>query len=81
MIVYDTLLRWPRSSLTPFTRFFSRITATRSNPCSSARHWGALNQEHMDRTRTTDRSGIIRASMLLFALLAIASFALARVAW
>ena len=35
----------------------------------------------MDRTRTTDRSGIIRASMLLFALLAIASFALARVAW
>jgi hypothetical protein len=35
----------------------------------------------MDRTRTPDRSLLIRTSMLLFALLAIASFALARVAW
>jgi hypothetical protein len=34
----------------------------------------------MDRTRTTDRSGLIRVSMLLFALLAVVSFALARVA-
>lgn len=32
----------------------------------------------MDRTRTTDRSNLIRTSMLLFALLAIVSFALAR---
>lgn len=33
----------------------------------------------MDRTRTTDRTVLIRTSMLLFALLAIASFALAGV--
>jgi len=33
----------------------------------------------MDRTRTTDRTALIRSSMLLFALLAIVSFALARV--
>lgn len=33
----------------------------------------------MDRTRNSDRSALIRTSMLLFALLAVASFALARV--
>ena len=31
------------------------------------------------KTRTSDRSALIRTSMLLFALLAVASFALARV--
>lgn len=34
---------------------------------------------HMDRSRTTDRTALIRTSMLLFALLAAASFALAGV--
>ncbi len=35
----------------------------------------------MERTQTKDRSLIIRASMVAFALLAIVSFALARVPW
>lgn len=35
----------------------------------------------MERTRQADRSQLIRASMLLFAVLAIVSFALARVPW
>jgi hypothetical protein len=34
----------------------------------------------MDRTRPADRSNLIRLSMLLFAVLAIASFALASLA-
>ena len=34
----------------------------------------------MDRSRSVSRSNLIRTSMLLFALLAIVSFALARVA-
>lgn len=36
---------------------------------------------NMERTRPADRSSLIRLSMLLFSILAIASFALARVAW
>ncbi|MFZ1333050.1 MAG: hypothetical protein WAR83_12715, partial [Flavobacteriales bacterium] len=35
----------------------------------------------MERTQTKDRSLIIRTSMVAFALLAIVSFALARVPW
>ena len=35
----------------------------------------------MDRTRSASRNALIRTSMLLFALLAIVSFALAHVAW
>jgi hypothetical protein len=34
----------------------------------------------MDRLRKLDRTGLIRASMLIFSLLALVSFALARVA-
>jgi len=34
----------------------------------------------MERTRPADRSNLIRVSMVLFAILAIVSFALARVA-
>jgi|JPYU01.1.fsa_nt_gi hypothetical protein len=34
----------------------------------------------MERTRTADRSQLIRLSMVVFALLALVSFALARVA-
>ncbi|HQV75587.1 MAG: hypothetical protein KBA60_06550 [Flavobacteriales bacterium] len=35
----------------------------------------------MERTRPADRSNLIRLSMLLFSVLAIVSFSLARVAW
>ncbi len=35
----------------------------------------------MERTRPADRSNLIRISMLLFTALAVASFALAQVAW
>ena len=35
----------------------------------------------MERTQTKDRSLVIRASMVAFALLAVVSFALARVPW
>jgi len=35
----------------------------------------------MERTRQADRSQIIRLSMLLFSVLALVSFALARVPW
>ncbi len=35
----------------------------------------------MERTRPADRSNLIRVSMLLFSVLAVVSFALARVAW
>ena len=35
----------------------------------------------MERTRPADRSNLIRMSMVLFSVLAIVSFALARVAW
>lgn len=41
---------------------------------------GLIDPKPMDRTRASDRSALIRTSMLLFALLAIVSFALARVA-
>ena len=51
----------------------------RSNHSIAIRHWSAQDQI-MDRTRPADRSNLIRTSMLLFALLAIVSFALARVA-
>ncbi|HQW04306.1 MAG: hypothetical protein IPH05_13325 [Flavobacteriales bacterium] len=39
-----------------------------------------LNRRSMDRTRSETRAQLIRLSMLLFSVLAIASFALARVA-
>lgn len=35
----------------------------------------------MERSRPADRSNLIKLSMLLFSILAVASFALARVAW
>lgn len=35
----------------------------------------------MERSRSADRSNLIKLSMLLFSILAVASFALARVAW
>ena len=52
----------------------------RSNHSISIRHWSATQDKTMDRTRPADRSNLIRTSMLLFALLAVVSFALARVA-
>ena len=35
----------------------------------------------MERTRPADRSNLIRLSMVLFSILAVVSFALAKVAW
>jgi hypothetical protein len=35
----------------------------------------------MDRSRQADRSQLIRASMVVFSLLAVISFALSRVQW
>lgn len=40
-----------------------------------------LATAHMDRTRQADRSQLIRTSMLVFSVLAILSFTLARVPW
>ncbi len=51
-----------------------------SNLSVPVRHGCALHLNPMGSTRVSDRSGLIRASMLIFTLLAIASFALARVA-
>ncbi len=52
----------------------------RSNHSVAIRHWSAPQDTTMERTRTADRTNLIRTSMLLFAILAIVSFALAMAA-
>lgn len=49
----------------------------RSNQSITIRHWSAPQDTTMERTRTADRTNLIRTSMLLFAVLAIVSFTLA----
>ncbi|HRH38143.1 MAG TPA: hypothetical protein PK760_07355 [Flavobacteriales bacterium] len=49
----------------------------RSNLSATIRQWDAHQETIMERTSNADRSHLIRTSMLLFALLAIASFTLA----
>lgn len=70
-------VRWPGGALAARRR---RHPAGPSGNQSDRLRHRVAHPEPMDRLRKFDRTGLIRASMLIFSLLALVSFALARVA-